>query len=426
MATQPNRRAVITGLGVLTPIGSTADDLWASLRAGVSGIRRIQAFDPSALPCQIGGELPDFNAKKLIEKNYRKALNAMARPVQIGVVASQLAMQDAGLSKGTIAPERFGIEFASVMGATDIDDLARSSQLASVGTGLAVDMDIWGRDSVPEMPPMWMLKYLPNMPACHATILYDIQGPSNTVIPNDSAGALAVGEAYRILRRGAADAMLVGGCESKLNPLSQARFKSFSPFTRRNELVEKAVRPFDRDATGTCMGEGAAVFPLEELGHAKRRGAKILGEVVGFSAGVDRGRKGPAFARVIRQALADAGISPGDVDHVNAHGLGVPDLDAFEARAIAEVFGRDVPVFAPLGHFGNMLAAAGIVELICSVLALRHGELPGTLNHEHPHPACPVSVHTGEPRRIARPFAVKTSFTDLGQCAAVVVRRWEE
>jgi 3-oxoacyl-[acyl-carrier-protein] synthase II len=129
---------------------------------------------------------------------------------------------------------------------------------------------------------------------------------------------------------------------------------------------------------------------------------------------------------VIRQALADAGISPGDVDHVNAHGLGVPDFDAFEARAIAEVFGRDVPVFAPLGHFGNMLAAAGIVELICSVLALRHGELPGTLNHEHPHPACPVAVHTGEPRRTTRPFAVKVSYTDLGQCAAVVVRRWED
>ena len=426
MAIQHHRRAVITGLGVLTPIGSTADDLWASLQAGVSGIRRIQAFDPSALPCQIGGELPDFNPKKLIEKGYRKALNAMARPVQIGVIASQFAMQDAGLAKGSIAPERFGIEFASVMGATDIDDLARSSQLASAGPSLPVEMDVWGRDSVAEMPPMWMLKYLPNMPACHATILYDIQGPSNTLIPNDAAGALAVGEAFRILRRGAADAMLVGGCESKINPLSLSRFNSFAPLTRRNDLIEKAVRPFDRDATGTCMGEGAAVFPLEELGHAKRRGAKILGEVVGFAAGVDRGLKGPGFARVIRQALADARIQPRDVDHVNAHGLGVPVLDAFEARGIAEVFGREVPVFAPLSRFGNTLAAAGLVELVCSVLALKHGELPGTLNHENLHPACPIAVHTGTPRRITRPFAVKVSYTDLGQCAAVVVRRWEE
>jgi 3-oxoacyl-[acyl-carrier-protein] synthase II len=313
------------------------------------------------------------------------------------------------------------------MGATDIDDLARSSQLASSGRPRRpVDMDVWGRDSVPEMPPMWMLKYLPNMPACHVTILYDLQGPSNTIIPNDAASALTVGEAFRILRRGAADAMLVGGCESKINPLSLSRFNSFAPLTRRNDLGEQAVRPFDRDASGSCMGEGAAVFPLEELGHAKKRGAKILGEVVGFAAGVDRGMKGPGFARVIRQALTDADIQARDVDHVNAHGLGVPALDAFEARGIAEVFGLDVPVFAPLSRFGNLLAAAGMVELACSILALKHGELPGTLNHENPHPACPIAVHTGSPRKVTRPFAVKTSYTDLGQCAAVVIRKWED
>jgi 3-oxoacyl-[acyl-carrier-protein] synthase II len=425
MVTNP-RRAVITGLGVLSPIGSTPAAFWDALRAGTSGVRTIRAFDPAALPCRIAGEIPDFSAKAVIEKSYRKSLNAMARPVQLGVVAAQFAMQNIGLAKGAVAPERFGVEFASVMGATELDDLARMSQPCVRGARQPVDMEAYGRAGVPEMPPMWMLKDLPNMPACHVTILYDARGPSNTLIPNDAAGVLAAGEAFRILRRGAADFMLVGGCESKINPLSQSRFNSFAPLTRANDHPGRAVRPFDRDASGTCLGEGAGAFGLEDLAHAKARGAHIIGEVVGFAAGLDRGLKGTGLARVIRTALADAGIQPGDVDHVNAHGTGVPELDAFEARGIAAVFGRDTPVFAPLSRFGNMGGAAGVVELLGSILALEHGELPGTLNHDNPAPGCPIAVHTGAPRRVTKPYAVKIAHTELGQCGAVVIRRWEE
>ena len=419
------RRTVITGFGVLSPIGSSPTAFWEGLRAGTSGVRRISLFDPSSLHCQIAGEIPDFNAKALIEKSYRKSLNAMARPIQIGVVAAQLAMQDIGLAKGTLPPERFGVEFASVMGASEVDDLARMSRQCAIGPGHPVDMAAFGRAGVPELPPMWMLKYLPNMPACHVTIMYDAQGPSNTLIANDAAGVQAVGEALRILQRGAADFMLVGGSESKVNPLSMSRFNTFYPLTRDNAKPASAVRPFDRDASGTCLGEGAAAFGLEALDHAKKRGAKIIGEVVGYAAGVDRGLKGPGMSRVIRAALVNAGIQPADVDHVNAHGVGVKHLDAFEARGIAGVFGRDVPVFAPLSRFGNMGGAAGVVELMCSVLALDRGELPGTLNHDNPSPDCPIAVHTGEPRRVTKPYAVKVISTDLGQCAATVVRRWE-
>lgn len=421
------RRAVITGVGLITPIGTGPAAVWAALKAGTSGVRQITAFDPTFLPCRIAGEVPDFVAKAVIEKSYRKSLNAMARPVQLGVVGAQFAMQDAGLAKGAVAPERLGVEFASVMGATELNDLARMSKVASAGPGRPVDMEVWGRAGVPEMPPMWMLKYLPNMPACHATILFDAQGPSNTLIPNDAAGVQAVGEALRILQRGAADVMLVGGSEAKINPLSQSRFNSFAPLTRTTDFPpEQAVRPFDRDASGTCLGEGAGAFGLEELGHAQARGAKLLGEVVGYAAGLDRGLTGATFSRVIRTALADAGIQPGDVDHVNAHGTGVPEFDAFEARAIHGVFGRAVPVFAPLSRFGNMGAASGVVELLCSLLALQHGELPGTLNHDHPAADCPIAVHTGDPRKVTKPYVVKVSSTDLGQCGAVVVRKWEE
>lgn len=420
-----SRRAVLTGLGVLSPIGSTPAAFWDALVAGTSGIRRITTFDASALPCRIGGEIPDFVAKAVIEKHYRKELKAMARPVQLGLAASQFCMQDAGLQKGSVTPARFGIEFAAVMGANEPDDLAAASKLTSTGSG-PIDMDRWGRDGLNEITPTWMLKYLPNMPACHTTILYDLQGPSNTLIPNDAAGVLAFGEALRILQRGAADLMLVGGTESKVNPLSLSRFNSFAPLSKKNDAPEKALRPFDKDRDGTVLGEGAAVFGLENLDHAKKRGAKIAGEVIGFASGVDRGLTGTGLARVIRNAMTNAGIQASDVDHVNAHGTGAPGLDAFEARGIAAVFGRSVPVFTPTSRFGNMGAAAGVVELAASVLALKHGVLPGTLNHDTPDPACPVAVHTGAPRPIAKPCVVKTAFTDLGQCAVLVVKRWEE
>jgi 3-oxoacyl-[acyl-carrier-protein] synthase II len=426
MGTSPRRRAVITGLGVLTPIGSTPDSFWEALRAGVSGVRRIRAFDPSHLPCRIAGEVRDFAPKSAIEKSYRKSLNAMARPVQMGVVAAQFAMQDAGLTKGQFPPERFGVEFASVMVASELDDLVRMSKACTAGLQEPVNMEAFGRDGVPELPPMWLLKYLPNMPACHVTILYDAQGPSNTLVASDVAGVEALGEALRILRRGAADFMLVGGSESKINPLSLSRFNAFGRLTRDNDRPEEAVRPFDRDASGTCLGEGAGALGLEDLEHARSRGAKIVGEVVGYASGLDRGLTGPEFSRVIRAALSDAGIRPEDVDHVNAHGVGVKDLDAFEARGIGGVFGQGVPVFAPLSRFGNLGGASGVVELLSSVLALKHGELPGTLNHDNLSADCPVAVHTGRPRKVTKPYAVKVAATDLGQCAACVIRRWEE
>jgi 3-oxoacyl-[acyl-carrier-protein] synthase II len=423
MATPP-RRLVLTGLGVLSPIGSTPEAFWDALVAGACGVRTVSILDASELPTHIAGEVPGFSAKALIEKSYRRSLNAMARTVELGVIGTQLAMQNAGLGKGAVPPERIGIEFASLMGATDLNDMAAAAKLAAPA-GDAVDMAVWGRDGLNQIQPLWMLKYLPNMPACHGTILYDIQGPSNTQIPGDSAGLVALAEAARIIRRGAADAMVVGSSEGRLNPITLSRYNLFLQLSRRNDDPARAVRPFDLTRDGTVSGEGSAVFTLEDLAHARGRGAAVLAEVVGWAGGVDRGNAGPGLARVIRAALAMAGVNPGDVDHVNAHGTGTTAGDAFEARGIAEVFGRSVPVFAPLSRFGNLGAASGLMELACSVLALRHGLLPPTLNHETPDPACPVAVHTGAPRPVTKPYAVKVSYTSLGQCAAAVVRKWD-
>ncbi|HJZ54378.1 MAG TPA: beta-ketoacyl-[acyl-carrier-protein] synthase family protein [Gemmataceae bacterium] len=421
-----SRRTVLTGFGVISPIGSGPAAFWSALVAGTPGVHTITHLDPFALPSKMAGEVRDFSAKSLIEKSYRRTLNAMARTVEFGVIGCQLAMQDAGLGRGSLPPERIGIEFASVMGATELDDLGPASVHSLKPDGTGPDMVAWGRGGLDEVPPLWMLKYLPNMPACHASVIYDIQGPSNTQIPGDTAGAVALGEAVRIIRRGAADVMLVGGSEAKVHPLSLSRFNLFAQFSKRNHDPEGAIRPFDRDRDGTAPGEGVAAFTLEGLDHARARGAKIYGEVVAIAGGVDRSLTGQGLARVIRNAMTAAGIGPADVDHVNAHGTGTTAGDAFEARGIAEVFGKSVPVFAPLSRYGNLGAGSSLIELACSVLALQHGELPGTLNHEHPDPACPVAVHAGTPRPVNRPYAVKLSYTDLGQCCAVVVKRWEE
>jgi 3-oxoacyl-[acyl-carrier-protein] synthase II len=424
MSAPSPRRAVLTGLGLISVLGSDADSVWNALLAGKSGVRRLAQFDAVDLPCRVGAEIPDFDAKKIItQKEQRKTLKVMARTVQLGVAAAQKAVEAAELKPGQIAPARFGVEFACVMVATEPEDMAGGAKVTANKTPGTVDMAGWGTEGIRQVPPLWMLKYLPNMPACHVSVNHDAKGPNNTITASDAAGLLALGEAYRIIGREVADAFLVGGCESKLNPVSFARHTTFHALTRHNDAPEQAVRPFDATRDGTALGEGGIVLLLEELEGAKNRGATVDAELVGYASGFDRGRKGPVLAGVIRNAMKEAGVTVADIDHVNAGAGGVPELDAFEARGIHEVFGTAVPVVSYKPHFGSLGAASGLVELAVSVLALNRGELPGTLNYTTPDPACPVSVHVGKPRPVTKPYAVKVSYTDLGQCAAVVVKK---
>jgi 3-oxoacyl-[acyl-carrier-protein] synthase II len=423
-----SRRAVLTGIGVITPIGSDAASFWDALRGGRGGIRPIRLFDASGLPVRIAGEVPNFDAKSYIDKKDRKSLRVMARTIQLAVAAAQLALNDSGVDKQQLDPTRFGVEFGAGLIASELEELAPAAQVSVNGRAPTVDLERWGDQGLPAIPPLWMLKYLPNMLACHVSILHNAQGPNNTITETDVASLLALGEAFRILGRGQADFLLVGGGESKVNPLSLARQCLFQPLSHRNDAPERACRPFDRGRDGGVIGEGAGVFVLEELEHARRRGARIYAEVVGFGASFDRDRSGAGLARAVRAALADAGIGPDDVDHVNAQGYSTPEADVWEAHGLHEVFGglaRPVHVFAAKSYMGNLGAAAGTTEAVASVLALRHGELPGTLNYEDPDPACPVAVAAGAPRPVTRPYAVKIGFTEIGQCAAVVIRKWE-
>ncbi|MFL5340406.1 MAG: beta-ketoacyl-[acyl-carrier-protein] synthase family protein [Gemmataceae bacterium] len=433
MANSP-RRVVITGGAAFTPIGTDAAAIWESLRAGRGGVAPIRAFDAARLPCRVAGEIPDFVARTYFsnkdpaEKQMGRSLRLMSRTVQLGLVAAKFAMQDAGLVRGQYDSTRFGVEFGCLMIAVEVDELVPAARAAVASPDAPVNFQEWGARGLDTIEPTWMLKFLPNMPACHVSVLYDLQGPSNSITSGDVASLLALGEALRIIGRGQADAFLVGGCDSRVSQLAYSRNNLFQPLSKRNDEPARACRPFDKDRDGTVLGEGAGVVVLEELEHARKRGAKIRAEVAGFGAAFDARRDGSGLARAIQAALADANIGPEELDHVHAQGYGVPQADHWEAAGIRSALGAAadrVPVFAAKGYIGNLGAAAGIVELFLSLLSLDHGELPSTLNCDSPDPACPVVIHNKGLRTITRPYMLKLGFTDMGQCAAAVLRKWE-
>ena len=375
------RRAVITGLGLITPIGFGKDLFWESLRSRRAGIKPLTNFNASALPLRIGGQIDGFDAKNFVEKKERKSLKVMSRSIQFAVAAAQLALDDSGVKKDQLDATRFGVEFGAGLIASELEELGEAARLSVNCQPSSVDMHKWGTQGLAAMTPLWMLKYLPNMLACHVAILQNAQGPNNTITENEVAGLLAVGEAFRILCRDQADFFLVGGADSKLNPLSMVRHSLFMTLTKRNDAPEKACRPFELGRDGIVPGEGAGVMVVEELEHARKRGARIYAELAGFGSSFDRDRNGTGLARAIRAAFKDAGIGPEEIDHVNAHGLSTVEADIWEANGIQEVFGHlkdPVPVFAAKSYIGNLGAGCATTELGASILALEHGQLPTT------------------------------------------------
>jgi 3-oxoacyl-[acyl-carrier-protein] synthase II len=424
-----SRRVVITGVGVLSPLGSNVTDFWQALCAGRSGIRPIRAFDASGLPVRIAGEVEGFDPKDyIVDKIHRRSIRMMARTIQLGVAAANLALADGRVEEARLDPTRFGVEFGAGLIASELPELAEAARASINCQPNLVDLAKWGEQGISNIQPLWMLKYLPNMPACHVSIQHNAQGPNNTITESDVASLLALGEAFRTLRRDGADFFLVGGVESKVNPLSMVRQCLFETLSHRNDAPEKACRPFDRARDGMVIGEGGTVLVVEDLDHAQRRGARIYAEVAGFGSAFDSRMSGSGITRAVRAALAEANLPPGDLDHVNANGLATPQADIMEARGLQPICGNGpdaVEVVALKGYLGNLGAAAGTTEVAASALALHHRLLPGTLNHEEPDLECPVRVHVGSPRPVRRGAALAVGFTPAGQCAAVVLRRWE-
>jgi 3-oxoacyl-[acyl-carrier-protein] synthase II len=287
------------------------------------------------------------------------------------------------------------------------------------------DATRWDERAISELYPLWMLKYLPNMPACHIAIALDARGPNNTIVLAEASSLLAIAEGARVIERGQADVMIVGGTGSRLHPLSWAFRDNAQQHSRCWQQPERASRPFDMKRDGMIYGEGAAALVLESRQHAVARGAKILARVAGFASAFEacspmQPFAGNAIRSAIVQSLRSANLTPADVGHVNAHGLSTVEHDRAEARAIHETLG-DVPVTAPKSFFGNLGAGTGAVELLASLSALLTGRVPFTLNYEHADPSCPINVVLGRPAEVARRTALVLNQTSMGQSVALLL-----
>jgi 3-oxoacyl-[acyl-carrier-protein] synthase II len=429
------RRVVITGLGVVSPIGIGLDAFWSALADCRGGVDRIGSFPIDGLPNDVGGEVRGFDPKGTALPKYRKVLTKslkyMARDIQLAVAAAQAAVADAGLVDGGVEPARFGVDLGAGLISSELDEIAPAVTHASSKAG-AFDYHSWGRESIPMITPIWLLKYLPNMLACHISILIDCQGPSNTITEAEAASSLAIGEAARIIARGRADVMITGGADSKIHPLSLVRMSLLDQMSRWRGEPSAACKPFDVRRDGWVPGEGAGILILEEREHALKRGARIYGEVLGFGSGCDArpgggiDPDGSGTEIALRAAFRTSGIEPGQVGHVNAHGAATQVSDLAEARAIHRVFGRrsgnGVAVTALKGYMGNLVSGCGAVELIASLLGVNRGTIPPVLNCEMRDPECDLDLVLVAPRPTSNPTFVKTNLTRHGQAAALVIR----
>lgn len=430
----PPRRVVITGLGLISPLGSSPGAMWSAMIEGRSGVALTTLLPPDRQPLRFAGEARQFTGEiedfgpleKERKKAIKKGLKVMCRETRMAVAAAQLAIADAGFAETPVDPETSGVVLGSDYMLTMPDDYeAGMKACAPVGD---FEFERWGREGLGEMAPLWMLKYLPNMPASHIAIYNDLRGPNNSLTMREAAGNLAVGEAFRTIQRGHANFMVAGATGTRILPMQAIHAMQTEQMADDSLEPAEASRPFDRNRTGMVAGEGAGMVVLEELDAALARGATIYAEVLGFgSANVAdvhlRGKCDVALARAMRAALHDAGATPAEVGHINAHGLATRDRDSEEARAIHEVFGeraKSVPVTAPKSYFGNLGAGSAVVELAASVYALREGRLPRILNYETPDPDCALAVAAVDDTPAGRTF-LNLCVTPQGQAAALYI-----
>ncbi len=411
---------VITGVGVVSPIGVGRDAFWKSLREGRSGVAPLECLSTTEVPVRFGAEIRDFDAKQFVTP--RKSLKVMCREIQAGFSAAAMALQDAKIAENSVEPDRFGVVFAAEMYYStmeDVEEVARHCLKEG-----EFNHNSWGEKAMSDVFPLWMLKYLPNMTACHLAILHNALGPNNSVGIGEASSLTALIEASRYIQRGHADVMIVGGSGSRLN-LTPLMFRGYSNLSHRNDNPAAASRPFDADRDGMVNGEGAAAFILESRAYAESRGARIMAHVLGdsqsFETNANGAASGPnAYHRVINAALRSASLEADDIGHVNAHGVSTVEDDIIEARAIHDCLG-DAPVTAPKSFFGNLGAAGGGVELAATVCAFDASEIPITLNYAHPDPRCPINVVYGQPCRLEKPAAISLNKSGTGQVAAVVL-----
>jgi 3-oxoacyl-[acyl-carrier-protein] synthase II len=453
-------RVVVTGLGIASPIGLGAEALWDGLIAGRCGLRIIGGFDPGGFPGRLGGELPPFTFADYIPKSYRKSAKVMARDIVIAVICAYHAVKDAGLGTRCLSERgehdaahlvnstRFGANIGAGVICADLPELAGALTTA-VDDGGKFSLRLWGRSGMENLTPLWLLKFLPNMLACHVTIVHDAQAPSNTITCGEASSHLAIGEAFRTLARGDADVCICGGAESKVNPMGVLRQHRWGYVnTQDNDAPARAVAPFSTRRRGCVPAEGGGLIILETLDHARSRGARIYAELAGFGAAANttdwRGPdpSGAPFAQAIRSALADA-ASPEDeggrtapsagthaVDLVVPSGTGMPAHDAAEMNGWRTALGDQLArahAAGTRGAVGNSGAGSGAIDFAVAAMAIDRGVVPPTINTEPPDPASPFRFITGGPldARI-RQAVVAGAAMHGGQAAALVLHRFQE
>jgi 3-oxoacyl-[acyl-carrier-protein] synthase II len=433
------RRVVITGIGIISPIGIGNQAYWKNLLAGQVGVRRVSSFDPGGFPCQIGAEAPEFKIGDYVPKSYRKATKVMARDIELAIVAADDAFKDASLQSQayTDKPNFNGTRFGCNIGAGLINAELRELTGAMTTSRSAqdpnrLDLTRWGKDGMTQLTPLWLLKYLPNMLACHVTIIHQLKGPSNTITCADASSHLAIGEAFRTLQRGKADLAICGGAESKVNHMGLLRHGLLKRLNETdNESPQKAVRPFDQSAAGTVLAEGGGLLILEEYENAKARGAKIYAELAGFAASQDGYSvsepqpSGHSYAKAITNALKDANVSPEDVNLLIPNGLGIASHDRAELAGLTKAFGPALEKIAlsPIKAQVGSLAAGSGVDAATAVLGLYHGKIPPAINTRKPLDNAKLNV-APESRDANINVAVSTVCSLGGQNAALVFRKW--
>lgn len=429
------RRVVITGVGVISPLGLDQHALWSALTSGRSGVAPLER-PLQDLQVSYGGACREFdegidNFGQLPtdkKKQIRKGLKTLCRESIMGLASAQRALGDAGYGNGGYDPDRVGVVFGTDYMLMDAEEFA--SGIAACTTDKQFDYTQWTTTGFAKLFPLWLLRYLPNMPSAHLGIYNDLRGPSNSITFREAAFNLSLTEATRIIQRGQADAMVAGATGTRLHPMSLIHVLQNETIAAGN-APERSSRPFDKNRQGLVMGEGAGSVVVESLESAQARGATIYGEVLGASSSAVCDRKlkpkcDVALANSLRAALRIAQLTPNQIGHIQAHGLGTKQTDIDEARAIQAVCGErttPVPVTALKSYTGHMGAGSGALSLIAGLMSLMNNRLYPTLNYETPDPECPVQVVRGEGTSPGDTFA-NLSVTPQGQASCVIVRRW--
>lgn len=412
------RRVVITGMGVISPVGNNVSAFWESLKSGKSGVGPITRFDASEYACKIAAEVKGFNPEDYIDK---KEARRMDRFAQYAVAAARIAMDDSKLEISEENAERVGVYVGSGIGGLETL-MEQHSALLEKGPR--------------RVSPFFIPMMIGDIATGQISIMLGAKGPNSSPISACATGTNAIGDAFKIIERGAADVMISGGAEATILPLAVAGFSAAKAVvTTFNDRPEQASRPFDRDRDGFVMGEGAGIVVLEELEHAKRRGAPIYAEIVGYGMSGDAyhitqpAPEGEGAARAMREALRDAELDPTAIDYINAHGTSTDYNDKFETMAVKKVFGEyayKLAISSTKSMTGHLLGAAGGIEAIACVMALQEQILPPTINYENPDPECDLDYVPNEARHAKADFVMSNSFGFGGHNASIILKKFEK